>query len=419
MAIRTVITGIVLLLVLNAGTAHALGTFIPAPGRVDVAYDEKRDIVYITSGSDLLRYQVEAGSFLPSVMIGGSLRGVDLSPDGNTLAVADSNFNSTELWVHMVDLDTLSHRRLETLRDGDSESGTWAVSYAYDGSLLATTGFLGSGWTPMRRFNVNSGAVTVIGDVRQNTMVSSSGDRRSIAFAESNSSAGPWGQYRPTTGEVVYRDGYDNGTSWFNFEIATSADGSQYAIPTYGGTFVYNSAYANIATIGTYAGPQPIGAAYHPVDGLAYFPWAETSEVRVYDMDALVAVGSYDFETDFDHTGNGAYNEGRTKLSGDGSLLMVTVEGGVRILRMYAPLKAEPISMRVPTNFKRKIPLKGSVGNNGEVRYEIVQQPLHGRVLLSRGVATYWRTGGMGSDSFVYRARYGRAVADGVVTITP
>jgi hypothetical protein len=247
-------------------------------------------------------------------------------------------------------------------------------------------------------------------------MVSASGDRRSIAFAEADSSGGPWGRYQPATGEIVRR--YD-GTSWFNFEIATNANGSQYAIPTYGGTFVYNSAYANIATFGTYAGPQPIGVAYHPVDSLAYFSWAETSEVKVYDMDALAPVGSYDFENDFDHTGNGAYNEGRTKLSGDGSLLMVTVEGGVRILRMYAPLKAEPISARAPGTSRRKIALKGSVGNGGPVHYEIVRQPLHGRVILSRGFATYWRTGSTTSDSFVYRVRYGRAVADAVVTITP
>lgn len=418
MAIRSFIKSVVLLLALNAGTAHALGTFIPAPGRVDMAYDEKRDIVYITSGGDLLRYNVSTGSFLPAVMVGGSLRGVDLSPDGDTLAVADSDFSSTHLWVRLVDLDTLSHSRLQTPREGNMESGTWAVSYAYDGSLLATTGFLGSGWTPMRRFNVDTGAVTVIAGVRQNTMVSASGDRRSIAFAESNSSDGPWGKYQPATGEFVRREWYENGTSRFNFEIATNANGSQYAIPTYGGTFVYNSAYAKIATFGTYAGPQPIGVAYHPVDSLAYFPWAETSEVKVYDMNALAPVGSYDFEYEFGHGGNDAYNEGRTKLSGDGSLLMVTVEGGVRILRMYAPLKADPV--HVPWTSRYKIPLKGSVGNGGRVRYEIVRQPLHGRVTVNRGVATYWRTGGGArADSFVYRARYGRAVADAVVTITP
>jgi hypothetical protein len=50
--------------------------------------------------------------------------------------------------------------------------------------------------------------------------------------------------------------------------------------------------------------------------------------------------------------------------------------------------------------------------------YEIVQQPKHGHVTVSRGYATYAPRGtATGTDTFVYRVGYGRAVAEGVVTI--
>src|SRR5204863_3865455 len=59
--------------------------FISAPNRVDMVYDQGRDILYITSGNQVLRYQLGSGSFLTPFQLSGSLKGVDLSPDGNTL----------------------------------------------------------------------------------------------------------------------------------------------------------------------------------------------------------------------------------------------------------------------------------------------------------------------------------------------
>lgn len=425
MGIRGLVGAVAFLFMSFSGVSQAIGLFIPAAERVDMAYDEKRDIVYITSGGDVLRYAVGQRAFLPKVVIGGALRGVDLSPDGNTLAVADSTSGTSTLWVHLVDLDSLASRKQEAPKQSYGsgtyyEGGTWAVSYAADGALFFTSQYPGSGWTPLRRYTIASGVSVAIPSVRQNTMVSASGDRKIIGFAESNISDGRWGLLKVESGEIVRRSGYDNGTSWFNFEIAANPDGSQIAIPTYGGTFIYNAAYQKIATLGIYANEQPVAAAYDPVDNLAYFPWARTSEVRVYDMDALVEVGRYDFETQFSSTGNAAYQSGRTRLSGDGSLLMVTVDGGVRILRMYAPLSANPLSVVVSPSSRQKIRLLGSVGNGALPTYELVRGPEHGRVVIAGGFATYVHSSPRysGPDSFVYRARYGRAKADAVVALS-
>jgi len=308
------------------------GEFIAAPGRMDMVHDAKRGIVYISSSDGkVLRYNVATGTFLSAIEVGGHPAGIDLSPDGNQLAVADRDSGATQVWVDIVNLATLTTRKLTAPKDF-GEAGTWSVAYAADGSLLATSQYSGSGGVPMRRFHPAARKYETIAHVSQNTMLAPSADRSKVGFAEANSSDGPWGAYTVATRTFAFRQWYTDGTSWFNFEIATNPAGTQYAIPTYGGTMIYDAAYAKIATIGVYAGGQPIGAVYHPSQNVVYFPWADSTEVRAYDSVTFQQVGAYDTGSTFTHTGNWAYQQGRIRISADGSLLMVTVDGGVRLL---------------------------------------------------------------------------------------
>lgn len=311
---------------------HAEGIFVPAPQRIDMVHDAKRGVVYISSSDgQVLRYHLASQSFLSPIVLGGQPSGMDLSPDGDELAVADRSSSSTRLWLHVVDLRGGRIRRHSAVKDW-YEGGMWTVAYAADGSILATSRFEGSGWVPLRRFSPISRKPTELITISQDTMLKASADRGTIAFAEANISDGRWGLYDVPTGQLVHREGYDHGTSWFNYEIATDRFGGQFAIPTYGGTYVYDVEYNHVATIGEYAGGQPVGAAYHPTLNRAYFPWAESSEVRVYDMDSFQQIDAYDAEYVFDHPGNWAFQPGRIRISSDGSLLMVSVGGGVRLL---------------------------------------------------------------------------------------
>lgn len=418
MGLKQLFAMCVLWLGMHAVPAFAEGVFIAAPNRVDMVYDDKRDLVYISSGTQVLRYQIATASFLQPIELGGDLSGIDLSPDGKTLAVADRSSNGSQLWVNAVRLDDLHVSKLVAEKAYELESGTWAVSFAFDGSLYATSRFSGSGWVQMRRFDVDTGAVVLLAQITQDTMLASSGDGKTIAFAEANISDGRWGLYDVPTGGIVRRQGYEDGTSWFNYEISADALGGQFAIPTYGGTYIYNEVYEHIATLGEYAGPQPIAAAYHPVEPLIFFPWAETREVRVYDSLTLQPVGSFDFEDDFQTTGNGAFAQGRTRLSRDGSLLMVSVTGGVRILRMYAPLSASPVST-VNDRKMKTVGLGGAIGNGGKLSYSIAAQPAHGRAMVHGNQAIYLQYGNYrGADSFRYRVHYGQATVEAVVTVT-
>ncbi|HEX7314832.1 MAG TPA: Ig-like domain-containing protein [Pyrinomonadaceae bacterium] len=398
--------------------AEAAGTFISAPSRVDMVYDSGRDTLYITSGANVLRYHLGTNSFQSPFNLGGSLAGLDLSPDGNTLVVADRTRTTTNTWVHVVNLTTGASSKALFPRSFQ-EGGTYTVAYGADNRVLVTSTIEGSGWGPLRRLDPATGAWIDLksyfpgfpSEVRQNTMLAASGDRSVVGYAEADSSAGPLGRYRVSDSNIIQRTGYDYGTSWFNYEIGVNKNGTQYAVPTYGGTFIYNANVLKTSTVlGTYAGAQPIGVVYHPVEDLVYFPWTTTKQVRAFDTNTFAQVAAYDFEDTFQGNGNWAFQQGRMKMSRDGSLLFGTVTGGVRFVRLYAALTAEGQSVSTGENTPVNITLSGSVGNGGALSYRVVTQPAHGTLSGTGANLVYTpETNYEGNDSFTFRSVYGPA----------
>lgn len=435
-------TAVCLLSLSGARRVEADGSFISAPGRVDMVYDLKRDTLYISyriwassggdsvlSDSGILRYHVGSNSFLSRIPIYGNLMGVDLSPDGDTLLVADTFYSADKLWVHKVDLPTLTVHKAEVARDDSYEGGTYNVAFGNDGAALVTSTFLGSGWTPLRRYDPRTGVWTALTSVRQSTMVSASPDRSIIAFAESNISDGRWGTYRILDGQLVHRQGYTDGTSWFNYEIGAANEGSQYALPTYGGTHIYNSAYAKSTVVGAYGGKQPIGVAYHPFQNIVYFAWADWSSdsyspwVRGHRTTDFGVVAQYDFQNHFDHPGNAAFVEGRLRIAGDGSYLFGTVQNGVRFVQLGAH---QPVAgaqtVRALEDTPAVVSLYGH-SSTGTISFEVVDPPSLGSLSGSAPDLVY--TPGpdaSGTDSFTCRVHDGSGysnVAKVQVAIAP
>lgn len=416
--IRGWIAAFLLSLGVGVGVAHADGTFIAAAKRTDMVFDQARNVIYIANGDRVLRYDVANQRLLTPIVLGGQLYGLDISPDCNTLAVGDGSGMAPTAWVHVVNLATLTDRKVTFPVDGTNmvgEVGTYSVAFTGDGGLLTTSLFMGSGWVSMRRLDLATLQWTTLASVDQATMLSASADHSAIAFAESNSSDGPWGVYYPGTGQIVRRQGYTDGTSWFNFEIATNADGTQFAVPTYDGMFVYDAQYQKTATLGEYAAGQPTGVAYDPVKPRAYFPWAESSDVRVYDMQSMQLLGSYNFNDTFDHTGNIAYGQGRTRISPDGQILMVAVTGGVRFVHLYDSIATEPVTANSGGG-QVWIQLHSTIPDSD---FDVVTPPAHGHVTLDGNIAAYVPDEGYrGEDSFVFRAYYGPVSATATATVT-
>ena len=401
--------------------AGAVGTLVPASNRVDAVHDDARNIVYITNAGQVLRYHEPTGAFLAPVTLGGQLGGVDISPDNRTLVVADRSGSTTHSWVHLVDLETLAHETVSVATPNTYEGGTFTAVYAANGLIYTTSTFLGSGWVPLRRLDPATRTWTDIASVRQDTMLSASGDGLTIAFAESNTSGGDWGLVDVPTGGIV-RNRYGSptgpGTEHFNWEIGTDRWGARFAVPTYFGTYMYDDTYQQVGTIGTYAGQQPVGVAYHPVEPIVYFPFADTTRVRAYDSLSLAPAGEFDFQHTFTHTGNHAFQNGRMRLSRDGSLMLVTVAGGVRIHRQYPALRADPVTITTNVGQTAYVVPPVSIGNFGSVRMDVATAPAHGTAGIFNYTAVYDPAPGfVGTDSFTYEVTYGRARRTATITV--
>lgn len=408
--------------------AHAVGTFISAPSRFDHIHDTKRNLIYISSQNFILRYRISDGTFLSPIQLSGSLGGVDISPDGDTLAVANRTATGTTSnnSFYLINLPDSTVRTV-SFPGIPYESGTWTVAYGSDGRLLISSRYgdaTGSGWVPLRRFDPATAQVDNLTPdssqyIRGETMLCASGDRSVIAFAESNSSGGPLGTYRVSDGVVTRKS-----TSGFLYEIGVNGSGTQFAVPTTGGTVMYNSSFLPQVTIGNYDNGLPLAAAYHPTQPKIYFPWSRTGEVRVFDAGTLQPTGSYNFETSFDMPNPRAFITGRTKISRDGSLLAVSVSGGVRFVSLTA-LSANPQTVSVNEDSSVGITLTATNVTPGSfAAYSIVTGPQHGTLTASATQSvtekpyTYTPTANYyGSDSFVFQVSNSGQVSQAKVTI--
>ncbi len=306
-------------------SVFAIGTFISAPGRVDMAFDQLRKILYITSGSSLLRYDLTTNSFLSPVEFSGSLKGIDISPDFKTLAIANRNLYG----IHLIDLTTNQPRRV-AYKPG-MERGSFAVAFGDNNTILVSASVDDDAWVPLRKYDLSTNTFSKLGEVRQDTMLSASADGKFIGFAESNDSGGSFGRYDLGKNRIDHKKGYDEGTGGFNFEIAVNRNGTQYVVLTGLGD-LFDSNLKKFAKI--HEGMNgPAGAAYSPAKDILYLPWTNTSEIYAYDTNTFQKIAAYDVESTFQLNTLWPFaNNGRIKVSRDGKYLFVTVPDGIKYI---------------------------------------------------------------------------------------
>lgn len=403
------------------GQADAVGTFIAAANRTDMVYDGSRGIIYIANGTEVLRYGKSCGCMLDPITVGGNLEGIDLSPDGKTLAVADNSNDGSNVWVYLINPDTLAFTKASVARQTfGPEWGSYGVAFLGDGSLLVSYTYNSSGWTPVRRLNLSDMMWTTVDSstharVSDAPMFSISSNGQVAGFGEPSISDGRWDVYYLNTNTLISRFGYTDGTSAANYDIGTNSDGTQFTIVSSNGTYVYDASYQKVATLSTSSSDMATGVAYDPTGHLAYFPWIGTGEVRVYDMQTFAQVGSYDFEDDFEHASvaDTSFVQGRTRVSNDGTLLMVTVTGGVRFLDLLtaSPVSASSSGGRIHVTLPATdVPVR--------VAYGLASQPAHGQAFINGDQLTYVPDPGFtGTDTFSYAAEYHHVTATATVTI--
>jgi len=394
------------------GHAVAAGTLIPATAPQDMVYDAQRKLIYVTDATQVLRYDVTTGKFLSPITLGGNLYGIDLSPDGTTLAVGDATSttvnSTTNLVIHQVSLpslvDTPALFPLSTQLFG---SGTWAVAYGGNGDLMASVSLDGSGYTAMLEYTASKKTWSVLSPFMQSSMLATSGNGRIIAFVEPNNSGGPFGFLNDVSNKL---NEYQLGG--FIYEVATNVSGDQIALIGGGSVDVYTNG------TGGYAFPG-IGGVYDPVRPVAYFTQPNSTNVIAYNMNNLTKRTVYDLNTTFAHPGVFGFGNGRTRISLDGSLLMAVGNDGVHYLQLYAPLAVAPVAATTTSGNAVALTAAGSLGIAGTLTYELPGKPAHGTATVNGNVVTYVPDSGfVGTDTFGYRVLYERAFANGTMSVT-
>lgn len=324
-----------LLMLVSAPLARAESTLIPAENVADIVYDDEHQLLYISNGDEIDRYQPAGGVLQKMIKLNGAqLMGMDLSPDGKTLAVADYNFDGgrNENWVHLIDLATLDDTKLRFPLEF-MEGGTTSTAYGSDGALFVCSQFEGTGGhLPVRRVDPETGAVTFVDTTEVAGVLTHSGTRKTIAYF--GTEGDQIGSYAVKNGKLHEGPGSGSGVSG----LSADRRGTSFVVSGVEGSyFMDKTLQRNGDVIGSWDS-GPVSSAFDPKKPLVYFPWAGTSQVRIYNTKTRMQVGAIDFSEVFDFPGTiRPYGRGtRTVVSGDGKLVFVTVSDGVRFSRAKA-----------------------------------------------------------------------------------
>jgi hypothetical protein len=330
-----------------AAPAFAGSVNLSIPGREDYVFGPS-DILYAsTSTGDIVRYDTQTNSFLAPFVVGGSLLGMDISPDGSTLAVADT----TRTGIDLVSTATGAVTQVN-FTPTFLEGGGFTVAYQSNGNLLVTTQFMGSGWVPLREYDPATAMTTIIGggsgpsgEVRQATMLSASADRNTIGLAEGNQTGGPIHAFSVASGGIVATTTLPN--SAFAYTIATNPNGTQFVVPTFFGAYVYNlsGSTLTLATTLGVSGNLPMYAAYSPNSHYLFVAnWdfnGTDNGVQVYDTNTFQKVAMLSTES-WGWNGNNAYQDGWMRISQDGQWLAVSTGTGTTELFNVSAFAAVP-----------------------------------------------------------------------------
>ncbi|MBN1589643.1 MAG: hypothetical protein JW888_09020 [Pirellulales bacterium] len=319
-------------------------TFIDAPDSIDMVHDAARNMLYITTTTgDLLRYNIASREFLSPITLGGNLRGIDISPDNNTLAVADLSCDSTQQknWIHIVDLPSNQTRKIEIDFNVSGESGTWSTAFTDNNTVWVTSDYGGSGWLPIEKVNVTTGDVTNLLTAKDCTMLVPSADHNYVAYIQPGNTAGAFGRYRTSDDNLITA----NISLKYLYEIGVSRDGTQYAVPTNSYLYVFDENLESIGQLGLDGDDMPRDVVYDPNRDRMYVSWYNWSfgtekvpALQAYDTNTLAMVEVIDDRTNvFTDGGAYSYEAGRLRISDDGNLLFARVEDGVNMYVVPEP----------------------------------------------------------------------------------
>lgn len=311
---------------------------IRAPGRRDMVHDAARHRLYITThgtsmtDGQVLSYDLAARQFDPPLLTGGAFLGIDLSPDGDQLAIADAATDATHSWIYRIDLTTRAIQKIAFNR-GWLEVGTFSVVFSTSTEVLVTSTLDGSsGGAPSRRVDLTSPTTWAnagpFSGMSEATMLSRSAGGSFVGVAMGAQIPGEFGRY-----DVAGRSLATAELLSPVYDLAIERSAAQLAVPTYDGLVVVDREFKPLATLGTHARALPVGAAYSPVRDELYLAWSgAATSIDVYSTTTLRKLrdiaplpGLFFWDSSGSAAAaNHAYSNGRLRISRDGTLIFAT-----------------------------------------------------------------------------------------------
>ena len=383
----------------------------------DMVFSLERQTVYMTSPNAVQRFHLGRTEFLEPYSVpdeGTRLMGLALSPDESVLVVADANRSATDVWVHLIDLNT-DDGVTQPFPAAPDEAGTYAIAFAKNGTAFITSRSQRGreGRVPIRRLNPRTGEWDVfLADAPNETMVSASADGSVIGFAGTVESDGPFGagllgRIRIEDGDVAKVERPQ--AAW---DIAVNADGTQFTLPGVPTAMVYDE---TLAEVGPPADPdenRTIGAAYHPSAPFVYVAPDRGKLLRAFDSRSLGSAGIYLMKEEIRADVGRGFETGRLRVTQDGSLLMCTVANGLWLAPVDNTPWAPDQTLATAADTPVVVRLTGSTAADAELTYQIDTQPEHGTLTGTMGDLRYVPDlGYAGTDRFSYRAHNGQLVS--------
>lgn len=319
------------------------GGFINIPSVSDILYDDGRDVLYVsTTEGGLATVNLDSGEIATQPIGDGPLTGLDLSASGVQMAIGENlvDAENKQYWIHILDLSSSTIREVYFPQRFYLQEGSYSVAFANETTVFLTSSYTASGFVPLLELDLTSDTYKDRGDVVARTMVERSRDSSVIAVAQPKDGFGPLSTIDPTTYAITkFR------ADLMLHDAVLSDDGGLIALPSYGVVRVISGPADGFADKYSIMEDkrQAAAAVFDPQAEHLYVAWSKHA-----GDDTPAFVASYNAATGevektlqkniplAENRTPGSFEPTRMEMSGDGSLMFVTVEKGVNVFPLTA-----------------------------------------------------------------------------------
>jgi hypothetical protein len=259
-------------------TAYPL-QFIQMSGVRTIVPDQDRNKLYL-GFVNAYPYDLGTGELMLSNPFPGIGDPQELSPD-RRLMLAAVNGSSSEhpgmSWVSVHNLVEGTSADYFFPRE-PHETGAWDAAFADNETILVTTSYDGSGRTPLRKIDLQTGTVTNLGIVEEETALAASANHAVVAFAEGNSTGGFFGYYDVADGSI-----HSGGRANHHVhDITVNRFGMRFAIPSVAGVDVFDKSFSKVGNLpADFPTRYPSDVLYSPVSDVLYVSWTGSVSVGI------------------------------------------------------------------------------------------------------------------------------------------